>query len=176
LCFSVIQNPGFWFPYFYVHVCVYSICVLFTPHRQGPSVGFGRKYTTLPNPGSSWMSRINIYLNEWMNFILINKIHIVTEKLTVLYNILSCGKFTPTLTRRLDLRNNNLYNTICLHEENNWSNWMYVETMHFNDDTCIIQFSYWLQFLNFVSLHGQHRIGRSISAIYIYQGKPAYNQ
>ena len=57
-----------------------------------------------------------------MNFILINKIHIVTEKLTVLYNILSCGKFTPTLTRRLDLRNNNLYNTICLHEENNWSN------------------------------------------------------
>ena len=57
-----------------------------------------------------------------MNFILINKIHIVTEKLTVLYNILSCGKFTPTLTRRLDLRNNNLYNTISLHEENNWLN------------------------------------------------------
>ena len=57
-----------------------------------------------------------------MNFILINKIHIVTEKLTVLYNILSCGKFTPKLTRRLDLHNNNLYNTISLLEENNWLN------------------------------------------------------
>lgn len=56
-----------------------------------------------------------------MNFILINKIHIVM-KLTVLYNILSCGKFTPKLTRRLDLRNTNLYNTISLHEENNWLN------------------------------------------------------
>jgi hypothetical protein len=34
VCFSVIQNPGFWFPYFYVHVCVYSLFMLLTSNHK----------------------------------------------------------------------------------------------------------------------------------------------
>jgi hypothetical protein len=48
-----------------------------------------------------------------MDFILINQIQIVTEKLTVIYNILSFvhvwGKVTITLTRRWDFHINNFY-------------------------------------------------------------------
>jgi hypothetical protein len=38
LCFSVIQHSRFWFPYFYVHVCVYSLCVLFTSDHKKTNV------------------------------------------------------------------------------------------------------------------------------------------